>query len=155
MTATDKPARRKTMFIDGPVAAGFIADSISKHAGNHSIGAHEIFLGQIREDVVDGKKVTAIDFTAYLEMADEAYVAFRETLFSRYSLTCMHVHHSLGPVRVGEINLFVFVSSRHRKDAMAACRELVEWIKSHAPVWGKLLFDDSTHDWKTNTPAFG
>ncbi|MFM7216605.1 MAG: molybdenum cofactor biosynthesis protein MoaE [Bacteroidota bacterium] len=129
MSSTEKSLKRKSMFIEGPVAPSFIADSIAKHSGNHAIGAHEIFLGQIREDEADGRKVTGIDFSAYAIMADEAYTSFREELFSRHALTCMHVHHSLGPVRVGEINLFVFVSSRHRKDAMAACRELVEWIK--------------------------
>ena len=34
-----------------------------------NIGAHSIFLGQIRADEIDGKTVSAIDYSAYEEMA--------------------------------------------------------------------------------------
>ncbi|WP_294274417.1 molybdenum cofactor biosynthesis protein MoaE, partial [uncultured Chryseobacterium sp.] len=74
----------------------------------------------------------------------------REDIFSRYELTCMHVYHSLGTVNAGEICLFVFTSSKHRKMAMDACDELVERIKSELQVWGKEIFNDETHQWKVN-----
>lgn len=125
-----KEKAKKTMFVEGPVSPLFIGDSIAKHAANHAIGAHQIFLGQIRSDALGEAMVTAIDFTAYRDMADEAYRQFREELFSRYRITCLHVYHSLGKVNAGEINLFVFVSASHRKDAITACAELVEWIKT-------------------------
>ncbi|MFM2206837.1 MAG: hypothetical protein RL213_812 [Bacteroidota bacterium] len=147
----ERQKKTKSPFVEGAVSPAFIADSIAKHSGNHAIGAHQIFLGQIRADASEGRKVTAIEFTAYRELADGLYSEFRETLFSKYALTCMHVHHSLGTVRTGEINLFVFVSSVHRKDAIAACAELVEWIKCELPVWGKEQFNDSSEQWKINT----
>lgn len=143
---------KKTMFLDGPVSTDFIAEAIRKHSENHAIGAHQIFLGQIRADQDESGMVHSIEFTAYREMADEAYAVFREDLFSRHSLICMHVYHSLGTVSVGEINLFVFVSSRHRKDSIDACQELVEWIKKEASVWGKIKYQDESISWKANTP---
>jgi molybdopterin synthase catalytic subunit len=60
------------------------------------------------------------------------------------------VYHSLGKVAAGEISLFVFTSSVHRKAAINACEELVEKIKSSLPIWGKELFDNETHQWKEN-----
>ena len=143
--------RKKSLFKTGPIDPHFIGESIAKHASNKQIGAHQLFLGQIRADNLEGLVVTGIDFTAYEEMADELYNDYREVLFSKYSLTCLHVYHSLGMVQVGEINLFVFVSSIHRKDAIYACAELVEWIKLSLPVFGKECFNDNTHQWKTNT----
>ena len=74
----------------------------------------------------------------------------REAIFEKYELTCMHVYHSLGKVAAGEISLFVFTSSAHRKAAIDACEETVERIKSELPVWGKELFDNDTHQWKEN-----
>jgi hypothetical protein len=47
----------------------------------------------------------------------------------------------LGEVEVGELCLFVFTSSKHRKAAMDACDELVERIKTELPVWGKEILD--------------
>ncbi|HRH67404.1 MAG TPA: molybdenum cofactor biosynthesis protein MoaE [Bacteroidia bacterium] len=149
MNLTEK--KRKTMFVDGPVSPEFIATSIAKHSSKTDIGAHQIFLGQIRSDSIDGKIVKAIEFSSYREMADEQYLVLREELFSKYKLSCMHVYHSLGRVHSGEINLFVFVSSKHRKDATDACSELVEMIKTKLPIWGKEIFDDEKYVWKVNS----
>ena len=150
MIMTDnKPAN---IFIQGPVAAAFIGESIQKHQSRTAIGGHSIFLGQVRADDIEGKKVTAIEFTAYEEMALEQMQAIREDIFARYDLNCMHVYHSLGRVATGEICMFVFTSAAHRKPATEACAELVERIKAELPVWGKELFGDDSHQWKKNRP---
>jgi molybdopterin synthase catalytic subunit len=138
----------KKVFVDGPISAQFIADSISKHSTKKEIGAHSIFLGQIRNDVIDNKEVAAIEYTSYEEMANEKFYEIREEAFSLYSLTCMHIYHSLGLVKTGEISLFVFTSSVHRDDAIKACEYIVNRIKKEAPVWGKEIFDNNEYIWK-------
>ena len=140
----------KTIFVKGPVAATFIAESIGKHSTKTDIGAHSIFLGQVRHDIIEGKKVSAIDYTAYEEMALEQMHLIREAIFEKFPLTCMHIYHSLGTVKAGEISLFVFTSSKHRKAAIDACEEVVERIKKELPVWGKELFEDTSFKWKEN-----
>jgi molybdopterin synthase catalytic subunit len=141
----------KNIFVQGPVAASFIADSIQAHSAKKNIGAHSIFLGQVRNDRINEKTVAAIDYSTYEEMALEQMHAIREAIFEKYPLTCMHVHHSLGTVKAGEISLFVFTSAAHRKAAIDACEEVVERIKKELPVWGKELFEDASHQWKENT----
>lgn len=136
--------------MDGPIPAGFIADSIQKHSTKTNIGAHSIFLGQVRADELLERKVAAIDYTTYKEMALEKMHEIRESIFAKYELTCMHVHHSLGTINAGEVCLFVFTSSKHRKTAMDACEEVVELIKAELPVWGKEIFEDDSYIWKTN-----
>jgi len=140
----------KNIFVQGPIAAAFIADSIQKHSIKTEIGAHSIFLGQVRNDVIDKKTVTAIDYTTYEEMALEEMHTIREAIFEKYPLTCMHIYHSLGTVKAGEISLFVFTSSKHRRAAIAACEEVVERIKKELPVWGKEVFEDTSYQWKKN-----
>ena len=140
----------KNIFTHGPIQPAFIADSIQKHSTQTSIGAHSIFLGQVRRDVIEDKPVTAIDYTAYEELALEKMHAIREDIFAKYALTCMHVHHSLGNVATGEICLFVFTSAKHRKAAIQACEETVERIKAELPIWGKELFEDASYQWKVN-----
>ena len=141
----------KNIFVQGAISPGFIADSISKHSSKKDIGAHSIFLGQVREDVIDGNTVTAIEYTAYEEMVLPAMHIIREAIFEKYNLTCMHVYHSLGRVATGEICLFVFTSSAHRAMAIQACEEVVERIKKELPVWGKELFTDDQYQWKQNS----
>ena len=146
-----KERKPKNIFVEGPVTTAFIGDSIQKHNTKTDIGAHSIFLGQVRADIIDGKKVNAIEYSTYEEMALEKMHVIREEIFSRYDLTCLHVYHSLGKVAAGEISLFVFTSSPHRKAAIDACNEIVEKIKKELPVWGKELFEDETYQWKENS----
>jgi molybdopterin synthase catalytic subunit len=141
---------KKDIFREGAISPAFIADSIAKHAAKKNIGAHSIFLGQVRADEVDGKVVRAIDYTTYRDLALEKMHVIREEIFASHELTCMHVYHSLGRVEAGEICLFVFASSKHRKVAIDACEAVVERLKAELPVWGKELFEDDTHQWKVN-----
>ncbi|MFV8335615.1 molybdenum cofactor biosynthesis protein MoaE [Flavobacterium sp. RSP29] len=141
----------KNIFVDGAIPASFISDSIVKHATKTTIGGHSIFLGQVRADEINGKKVAAIEYTSHTEMALEKMTEIREAIFSKYPLTCMHIYHSIGTVKAGEICLFVFTSSAHRKPAIDACAECVERIKAELPIWGKELFEGDSYQWKVNS----
>jgi len=147
--STDKP--KKSSFIQGQITSEFIGNSIAKHQSKKTIGAHNIFLGQVRADVVDGKTVAAIEYTAYEEMAEQSLFEIRESAFAKYDLSCLHIYHSLGMVKTGEICLFVFVSAPRRKVVYQALEFLVEAIKEKAPIFGKELFEDESYTWKKNT----
>lgn len=140
----------KNIFSQGPIPATFIAESIQKHSSQTAIGGHSIFLGQVRADETEQGKVKTIDYTAFEEMALEKMHQIREEIFAKYPITCMHVHHSLGQVQAGEICLFVFSSSAHRKAAIDSCNEIVERIKAELPIWGKEIMENDSHQWKVN-----
>ncbi|HEY2720772.1 MAG TPA: molybdenum cofactor biosynthesis protein MoaE, partial [Chitinophagaceae bacterium] len=72
----------KNIFVEGPVMPSFIGDSIQKHTTKTEIGGHSIFLGQVRADIVADKKIVAIEYTAYEEMALEKMHAIREEIFT-------------------------------------------------------------------------
>ena len=142
--------KKHNVFKEGPISPSFIGDSIASHSKKQNIGAHAIFLGQVRNDDLGGKTVKAIEYTTYRDMAEEKLHEIREAAFAKHELVCMHIYHSLGVVNPGEICLFVFVSSKHRKASFEACEELVEQIKKEVPIWGKEIFEDDSTDWKTN-----
>lgn len=147
--ATDNP--KKSSFILGAIAADFIGNSIAKHQSKTTIGAHTIFLGQVRADETDGKIIAAIEYSAYEEMAEQSFNEIREVAFAKYDLSCLHIYHSLGVVKTGEICLFVFVSAPRRKVVFSAIEFLVEEIKKGAAIFGKEIFEDETYTWKKNT----
>ncbi|MDP6908256.1 MAG: molybdenum cofactor biosynthesis protein MoaE, partial [Flavobacteriales bacterium] len=101
----------KNVFVEGPITPEKISNSIAHHQVKTNIGGHDIFLGQVRADEIDGKKVAAIDYSAYEDMANQAMHGIREAAFEKFNLTCMHIYHSMGKVMAGEICLFVFTSS--------------------------------------------
>ncbi len=141
----------KKVFLEGAISPAFIADSIAKHQGKHSIGAHNIFLGQVRGDEVDGKKVESIEFSNYEEMANEKLHEIREAAFEKFDLTCLHIYHSLGNVKVGEICIFVFVSAPRRKQVYEATEWLVNQVKTEVPIFGKEIFENEESQWKVNS----
>ena len=147
----DKIRKPKKVFLQGSITPQFISESIAAHQSKTAIGAHAIFLGQIRADKKEGGQVTGIEYTAYEEMAEEAFHVIREAAFSKFELSCMHIYHSLGIVPTGEISLFVFVSSPHRRSAFEASEFIVEEIKANVPIFGKeLLGNEGEYVWKEN-----
>jgi molybdopterin synthase catalytic subunit len=135
----------------GPILPEKIAISIAHHQVKTNIGAHDIFLGQVRADEIEGKKVVAIEFSAYEELAEQKIHEIREEAFTKFDITCLHIYHSIGRINAGELCFFVFTSSAHRKAAMDACNYLVERIKAEVPIFGKELFEDETSQWKVNS----
>jgi molybdopterin synthase catalytic subunit len=146
----EKQRTPKKIFREGPISPAFIADSIAKHQSKTDIGGHAIFMGQVRADMIEGRPVVAIEYSAYEEMAEQVLFEIRERAFAAHALTCMHIYHSLGRVNAGEICLFVFVSSPHRAAAFDACRQIVEELKAQVPIFGKELFEDASYVWKSN-----
>lgn len=140
----------KNIFVQGAISPDKIARSIEAHQSKHGIGGHCIFLGQVRADQIEGKAVTSIEFTAQEEMANQICHDIKERAFERYPIHCMHIYHSLGEVKTGELCFFVFVSAAHRTDLYQALEEIVNDIKANAPIFGKELFDDQTFQWKEN-----
>ena len=147
---TEKKKKIKNSLVEGPITPEKIATSIAHHQVKTNIGAHDIFLGQVRADEIDGKLVSGIEYSAHYEMAEIKFNEIRESAFDKFDLTCAHIYHSRGLVKTGEICLFVFTSSQHRDMAMDACRFLVEEIKANVPVFGKEIFEDESHQWKVN-----
>lgn len=141
----------KNVFKKGAISSEFIGESIAKHQSKTNIGAHNIFLGQVRADTINDKTVSTIEYTAYEDMANAKFHEIRELAFNKFNLTCMHIYHSLGKVNVGEICMFVFVSSPRRKEVFKAIEFIVEEIKAKVPVFGKEIFENESHQWKVNS----
>ena len=90
MTKEKKP---KNVFIEGAISSEFIATSNAKHQSKTSIGAHNIFLGQVRADDIDGKLVSGIEYTTYEDMANAKFHEIREATFSKFNLSITSFNH--------------------------------------------------------------
>ncbi len=134
---------------DGPVSQKIITQLIEKMGGKTDSGGHMLFLGQVRADVIDGLKVKAIEYSAYIELVNVEAEKIKKTIFSEFAdVKSIEIVHSTGIVNAGEISLLVFVSAGHRHQAMQACSKTVELIKVNLPVWKKEIFEDDSHKWK-------
>lgn len=137
--------------INGPITHQEVTFLMEKVNRRTDTGGHSIFLGQVRADETDQKKVKAIDYSAYEGMVEEEADKIKEEILSQYSdVKSIDIVHSTGIVKAGEISLLVIVSAVHRYQAIQACSKAVELIKEKFPVWKKEIFDDNSHEWKEN-----
>ena len=134
---------------EGPVSQSLISSLIEKMGSKTDSGGHMIFLGQVRADEINGKKVKAIEYSAYIELVTVEADKIKEKIYSGFpDVKSIDIIHSTGIVRAGEISLLVLVSAGHRQQAMQACSKTVELIKENLPVWKKEIFEDDSHVWK-------
>ena len=57
----------KNSLVQGPITPEKIANSIAHHQVKTNIGAHDIFLGQVRADEIEGKNVVAINMSKFYD----------------------------------------------------------------------------------------
>jgi molybdopterin synthase catalytic subunit len=133
----------------GPISQKLISRLIEKTSGKTDSGGHMLFLGQVRADEIQGKKVKSIEYSAYSELVNAEAEKIKKTIYAEFSdVKSVKIVHSTGLVNAGEVSLLVFVSAGHRQQAMQACSKTVELIKEKLPVWKKEIFDDDSHKWK-------
>ena len=139
----------KNYLIDGPITQKAITSLLDKLGEMTGSGGHSIFLGQVRADEINGKKVRAIEYSAYKGMIKVEASKIEQLILAEFNdVRSIDIIHSTGVVEAGEISLLVLVSAGHREQAIRACSEAVEQIKKNLPVWKKEIYNDDSHNWK-------
>lgn len=142
------------ILIKGPVTASMISEAVARIGKLADAGGHSVFIGQVRADNITGKRVIAIEYSAYEPMVKaEAEKIINKILSEFDDVRSVEIIHSAGIVKAGEISLFVIVSAGHRQQAIEACRQTVEMIKERFPVWKKEIFEDKSTGWRENPVA--
>jgi molybdopterin synthase catalytic subunit len=103
-------------------------------------GAVATFIGTTRNNN-EGRKVIALDYEAYPEMAEKELVRLGEEARKKWQICRMAIVHRLGPVQITEPSVIIAVSAAHREAAFAACRFAIEEIKKTVPIWKKEVYE--------------
>ena len=93
-------------------------------------GAVVIFEGVTRE-------VEALDYEAYVEMAEETMATILRGVKDEYGLEAIAAEHRIGLVPLSQPSVIVAASAAHRGEAFAGAREAIDRIKAEAPIWKK------------------
>lgn len=99
-------------------------------------GAVCLFVGTVR-NTNEGKPVTAIDYSAFAEMAEKE---FAKIAGSRPAGSWF-IAHRVGKLRPTEASVLIAVSAPHRAEAFEACRFAIEELKKLAPIWKEEFYD--------------
>jgi molybdopterin synthase catalytic subunit len=111
-------------------------DEVRSLVAADSDGAICLFLGVVRNHN-DGHEVTALEYDAYVEMAEKQLAAVADETREHFDIDRVALHHRIGRLEVGEVSLLAAVSSAHRREAFEACHWAVDRLKERVPIWKK------------------
>lgn len=92
----------------------------------------------------EGRSVLRLEYEAYVPMATTEMERLVEEARNRWDLGRVAIAHRVGIVPVGEPSVVISVSAVHRKEAFAACRNLIDRIKESVPIWKKEEYEDGS-----------
>lgn len=129
--------------VEGPIDALLISELMTLGNEDAGAGALSLFIGKVRDDDHEGKRVAGIEYSAYTEMAEKETETIINIVKAAFSdVRNIFIVHSTGIVKAGEASLFILVTAGHRDHATRACRHTLEMVKERLPVWKKELFND-------------
>jgi len=109
-------------------------------------GGYASFEGWVR-DHNEGQEVTGLEYEAFQELAvkeGERIVAEALRRFPVKHALCIHRVGSLG---LGEMAVWVGVSSAHRSETFDACRFIIDEVKHRLPIWKKEQYRNGDSGW--------
>jgi molybdopterin synthase catalytic subunit len=112
--------------------------------GDAGGGALCVFVGQVR-DLNDGRPVAALTLEHYPGMAERELARLEDEARGRWPLLGVRIVHRYGRLHSGERIVLVAVTSARRHDAFAACRFLIDQLKTSAPFWKAEETDAGRH----------
>lgn len=91
--------------------------------------------------------VTAIDYSAYEQMALEEIERILTEAGTRWPDARVTLQHRLGVIPAGEASIAIAAAAPHRDEAFTACRYVIEEVKKRLPIWKKEMHADGTATW--------
>ncbi|MGL4172666.1 MAG: molybdenum cofactor biosynthesis protein MoaE [Actinomycetota bacterium] len=129
-------------------------DEVLEAVSEPGVGGVCIFLGIVRD--VDGfvstgkaeieRVVIELDYSAHSSAESELHRACHEVA-SRHSGIALAVLHRVGTLTVGDIAVVVAAAARHRSEAFAGARDLIDTLKATVPIWKHQRFADGSTEW--------
>ena len=115
-------------------------DRVVAEVSTEEAGAIATFSGTARRHS-RGRVVQYLDYEGYEGMAEEMMAKLAGDLRERYELKEIAIHHRVGRVELGEPSVVIAVSAPHRADALAACKDAIDTLKTDVPLWKKEVYE--------------
>lgn len=118
-------------------------DEALDHVRRPGAGGLAVFVGVVRDEN-DGRAVTRLEYSAYVSMAKREMESIAGEIEREMEGTRVCAIHRIGSLSVGEAAIVCAASAAHRAEAFAACRALIDRIKSRVPIWKREIGPDGS-----------
>ena len=113
---------------------------------DQAAGACVVFEGRVRNHN-EGRAVERLEYEAHRPIAEAEGLRILEEARDRFGCTRALAVHREGLLELGEIAVWIGVLAPHRDAAFAACRYIIDELKSRLPIWKKEFYRDRTSQW--------
>jgi molybdopterin synthase catalytic subunit len=110
------------------------------------VGGFASFEGWVR-DHNDGRPVHGLRYEAYAALAEAEGERVLTEALSKFDILDARCVHRVGDLAIGELAVWVGVSAAHRDAAFAACRFVIDEVKSRVPIWKHERYADGDAGW--------
>jgi molybdopterin synthase catalytic subunit len=113
---------------------------------NQRAGGFVCFEGWVRI-FNEGQEVTLLEYEAYETLAvKEANKIFAEAK-EKFAILEAKCVHRTGKLKIGEMAVWVGVTSVHRGNAFKACEFIIDQVKVRLPIWKKEYYINGDTGW--------
>jgi molybdopterin synthase catalytic subunit len=109
-------------------------------------GGYASFEGWVR-DHNEGQEVTGLEYEAFQELAVKEGDRIVAEALRRFPVKHALCIHRVGSLGLGEMAVWVGVSSAHRGEAFDACRFIIDEVKHRLPIWKKEHYRNGDSGW--------
>lgn len=120
-------------------------DEVFGAVGDAAAGGTALFVGTVRNHDA-GAEVGALGYSAH-PTAEAELRRVAEKVVADFPVRALAAVHRVGDLVIGDLAVVVAVSCPHRAEAFAACRRLIDDLKSEVPIWKHQSFADGTEEW--------
>src|SRR5215831_4037158 len=109
-------------------------------------GGYCSFEGWVRNNN-EGRNVVRLEYEAFVDLAVKEGSRIVADALKRYGVSKAACVHRVGSLAIGELAVWVGVSSGHRDEAFKACRYIIDEVKHRVPIWKKEHYVDGDSGW--------
>ena len=109
-------------------------------------GGFAAFEGWVRNHN-EGHAVTRLEYEAFEALANKEGERIVAEAVARFGVLRAACVHRVGSLAIGDLAVWVGVSSRHRAEAFAACRYIIDEVKHRVPIWKKEHYENGDSGW--------
>lgn len=135
------------------VSAAIDPGRVQEEVADSVHGAVVSFVGLVRDHHA-GRKVTGLEYSSYLEMAEHECVLILGEAESRFNAR-VAIRHRTGKLAIGDVAVVVACAAAHRDTAFEAARWTIDAVKSRVPIWKHEHYSDGTSAWVDPTAPGG
>ena len=110
------------------------------------VGGYASFEGWVR-DQNDSRTVRGLRYEAYAALAETEGERILDQALAQFEIIDARCVHRTGDLAIAELAVWVGVTAAHRDAAFAACRFIIDEVKSRVPIWKHERYADGEVTW--------